>query len=224
MPTAVKKVLTLERLRRWGACRDDYAIVAELYPAGVPLAPAEAFVAAGMALQVRAIDVQWGMVRLLTRAQRAQFVLFTLRQRQPHLVSLLRGGGLHAEAEVVAALSFSTTRDAECAIPILDATRVAAWTTARVAIRDAVRAAAHAAANAADSAAYNAGDSAAARAAVSTTSRNAAAFPARAAALTAAWAAVHAGSSTAAGDAAWGAAIREQLEWVAAVIAPAEGG
>ena len=144
-PDGVPSILSLARLKRWHPCLSDYTKVAAAYPDGVPLT-AEA----GLALRAAGVDVQWAALRLLTPQGRRDFVLFTLRQRQPHVVSLFRAAGDTATADAIAACKFETWQDARAATPILEAARArasaraldSAWDSAGAAARAAARAAA----------------------------------------------------------------------------------
>lgn len=113
--------VTLADLRAWGACGDAYRAIKRRYPKGVPLT-----VEAGLALDRADVDVLWGAVRLLDDDERAAFVLFTLRQRQPFLVALLHGADLSGQAAATAMLRFDTAAHASAAAPPLDAAADAA--------------------------------------------------------------------------------------------------
>lgn len=124
-------IIPLARIRRSRPCPDQFARLKELYPAGVPLT-----LPVARRIQKRGCDVLWGLTHLLTKEKRREFVLFTLRQRQPHLVKLLRNAGLKEHATKIGALKFETFADAKAAAPILNAARAAAWNAARAAAWD----------------------------------------------------------------------------------------
>lgn len=137
-------VIPISRIRRWGACTEHVTRIAALYPDGVPLTREAAF-----ALQDAGVDVLWGLLRLMTKQERVEFALFTLRQRQPHLASLLRQADCEAHALAIEALRFDTPEDAGEAVPVLDAARGAAGAAVWVAVGDAARCAVWVAAGAA---------------------------------------------------------------------------
>jgi len=184
-------ILTLARIRRYKPCERDMQIVANAYPDGVPMT-AEA----GKALRASGVDVLWLALRLLKPQGRRDFILFTLRQRQPHTVSLFRKAGDDATADAIAALRFDTWRDAKAATPVLEAARASAWTSAS----------ASASASAWTSAWASAWDSA--RGSAKGSARDSAWTSARGSARDSAWASAR-GSAR---DSAWD----EQIEWVAA--------
>lgn len=111
-------IIPLRTIRAWRPCADDLARVREIYPGGVPLT-----VEAGVTLREAGVDVLWGALRLLTDEERTEFILFTLRQRQPHLIALYKRAGLAAEAETIARLRFAAGEDAAKATPILERAR-----------------------------------------------------------------------------------------------------
>lgn len=160
--------IPLTTLKEWRACQHDYRVVARLFPDGVPLT-----MDAYHTLRSESVDVLWGAVRLLDRAGRVEFLLFTLRQRQPHLVAMLRRAGLDDHADNVASLRFDTAAQAGQAWGILDTARNAASEVAREAASDAAWDAARAAAWAAREAASEAARDAA-RAAARDAARDAA--------------------------------------------------
>ena len=82
------RVITLARLRKLEPCADQYAIVARLYPSGVPLTTE-----AMAALEAAGVDTMWAGLRLLTAKQRSAFVIFTLRQRGPRGTSRVLASG-----------------------------------------------------------------------------------------------------------------------------------
>jgi hypothetical protein len=181
--TDTPRVISHRQIAAWGACSEQRNQIKDLYPDGVPLTRD-----AALSLHENGIDVLWGALRLLTEDERVEFLLFTLRQRQPYIVSLLRAAGLDQHASAVAALRFDTPDDARAATTILDTARAAARDAAWEATRDAAWAAWTAAWNAAWNAAWEA-------------TRDAA------------WA-VWAATCTADRAAAWNAATREQIVWV----------
>ena len=210
---AFPTVITIARIKRWGACNDAIEAIRQAYPDGVPCTRA-----AAIELYEQGVDVLWGALRLLTKAQRVEFILFTLRQRQPHVVTLLRRAGFDAHADAIARLVLTMPAEAATATDIFAAAGAAAraaawdaaWDAAGAAAWDAARAAAGAAARAA------AGDVAwdAARDAASAAARDAAS----AAASAAAGAAAKAAARDAARAAAWDAATRDQIAWVADLL------
>lgn len=108
--------ISLKRIQRWQPCYDQYERVAQLYPDGVPLSRETALV-----LHEAGLDVIWGLVRLMTRRQRQEFILFTLRLRQPYLVTLFRRANHGEQAKDIAALRFENIGQAKAAGPILGA-------------------------------------------------------------------------------------------------------
>lgn len=87
----------------WGAMPDceQIARLRQRYPDGVPLTRA-----VGRELLVQGYPVVDFAVRLLDEEATRAFILFTLRQRQPHLVTLFRAAGLPEHAEAIAALTW----------------------------------------------------------------------------------------------------------------------
>jgi len=213
MTTQTPLIISLRRIKRWGACDSQYKQVKTLYPNGVPLT-----VEAALRLHEAGIDVLWGALRLLTTGERVEFMLFTLRQRQPHLVSLLKAAGHEVHAVAVEALRFDTTEDARAAVPVLDAardasraasrsaSRSASWDASRGAARDASRSASRAASRSASRSASWDASRAASRSASWDASRDAS----RSASRSASWDASRAASWAA----SWAAAIRAQILWV----------
>ena len=116
------RIIHLSQIRRWQPCTEQYFIVAERYPKGVPLT-----MEAADALMIHGVDVVWGLLHLLGQRDRPEFILFTLRQRQQHLVALLRQAKLPIKADALAALTLETLEDADLAKPLLDAARAVTW-------------------------------------------------------------------------------------------------
>jgi hypothetical protein len=209
------KLITNHWLRRHQACEDGWqAIFADRWPEGAPVTLETALEA--ITAGISWADVMWVAVRCLpSRRKRREFIIFTLRQRQPHLVTLFRQVKLNAHAKAIEALDWS---DLDKAVRVLAAAAAAAW------------------------AAWDAaGDAAGAAWAVGATcdAWDAARDAARAtgAARDAAWRAARAARDTArdardtardardtARDArdAWDAAYHEQLEWIANEIGASE--
>ena len=104
-----------------GACPEDRRKARRIYPDGIPLT-----LTAARKLMAAGVDVMWGLISLLDKRDRPDFMLFTLRQRQPHLVTLLTKAGLDEHAQNVAALKFNTQAQARDAIPALNASAWAA--------------------------------------------------------------------------------------------------
>jgi len=75
------------------------------------------------------LDVIWAACHMMTKEQRQEFILFTVRQRQPHLVELFTSIGLKEHATQIKNLRFDTSKEAQAAIPILNAARAAARDT-----------------------------------------------------------------------------------------------
>lgn len=193
------KTISLETIKSFGPCAEDYATVCRLYPRGVPLA-LEAY----DALVAAKVDVWWVLPNLLDNAGRGEFVLHTLRYRQPRLVSLFRKAGLPEHADAIEACRFDTPKQAWEAKTIL----TAAWKAARETTWDAARATASAAARyaawaTASAAAWDAAWSSA-RAAANAT------------AWSAAWTARAAWDTWDARDAANDAAWRDMAAWIIA--------
>ena len=126
------KIITLERLERMKPCAEQYATVARMYPDGVPLTAA-----AIAALEAAGVDTMWAGLRLLTARQRREFVVFTLRQRQPALVTLFGRAGLPEQAAAIEALRLREFGDMPVAQEVFAAARDAARGAARVAAWDA---------------------------------------------------------------------------------------
>ncbi len=131
-------IITHRRIARWGACAGQAETARRLYPAGVPLTEE-----AAVRLKEAGCDPLWGLLRLLTRAQRRAFIAWTLTQRQPHLVTLLRSAGLDAHADAVAQLADPASAEAQAAYAAARDAAGAAWAAwdAAWAARDAARAA-----------------------------------------------------------------------------------
>src|SRR3990167_1733012 len=96
-------IIPLARIRRFRPCPDQFAIVERDYPQGVPLTAK-----AALDIQRKGGDVMWALARLMTKVQRQQFILYTLRLRQPHLVSLFEKAGLREHAAAIKRLRFRT--------------------------------------------------------------------------------------------------------------------
>ena len=127
-------LITERWLRNRKACRDGWVrVYHERWPDGAPAAIEVAIEArdAGIPLQ----DILWVAVRCLPKkADRRNFIVFTLRQRQPHLVKLFRRAELIQHAKAIAALDWSDLPEAE---RVLAAARDATRNAARDATRDA---------------------------------------------------------------------------------------
>ena len=189
------RVITLARLRKLEPCADQYAIVARLYPSGVPLTTE-----AMAALEAAGVDTMWAGLRLLTAKQRSAFVIFTLRQRQTAMVTLFERVGLPEHAAAIEALRLQKLGDKKTA------GKVFAAAASDVASDVASDAAASDAARAASNAAWAASNAAAPPASV-----------AAGAASDAAWAAAWAASDVAwapATRAAWDVASAGQRMWL----------
>ena len=188
------RVITLARLRKLEPCADQYAIVARLYPSGVPLTTE-----AMAALEAAGVDTMWAGLRLLTAKQRSAFVIFTLRQRQTAMVTLFERVGLPEHAAAIEALRLQKLGDKKTAGKVFAA---AASDVARAAAASV--AAASDAARAASNAAWAASNAAAPPASV-----------AAGAASDAAWAASHAAHALVpAARAAWDVASAGQRMWL----------
>ena len=122
-PTPTIPTAAIRRLR---PCDREIAVVARQYPTTIPLLPETIDL-----LVSQGVDVLWAGLQLLTNEERVGIILWSLRYRQPHIVTLLRSCAMHAEADTLAALQFETVEDAAVAVPILgnirDATRAATW-------------------------------------------------------------------------------------------------
>lgn len=107
-------IIPLARIRRMKPCPRDLEILERLYPDGIPLTYKDA-------LRIRRAegDVLWGLLHLLRKKQRQQFVLFALRQQQPMVVRELRDEGCDEIAEVVRSLQFSTPAQAAVGVRVL---------------------------------------------------------------------------------------------------------
>ena len=160
------KIITLERLERMKPCAEQYATVARMYPDGVPLTAA-----AIAALEAAGVDTMWAGLRLLTARQRREFVVFTLRQRQPALVTLFGRAGLPEQAAAIEALRLREFGDMPVAQEVFAAARDAARGAARVAAWDAAWAESAASSVSARAASDAESVAIAARAAVSATAR-----------------------------------------------------
>ena len=160
------KIITLERLERMKPCAEQYATVARMYPDGVPLTAA-----AIAALEAAGVDTMWAGLRLLTARQRLEFVVFTLRQRQPALVTLFGRAGLPEQAAAIEALRLREFGDMPVAQEVFAAARDAARGAARVAAWDAAWAESDASSVSARAASDAESVAIAARAAVSATAR-----------------------------------------------------
>src|SRR3972149_815693 len=153
IPTSRRRLpqeITLAWLRRHGACDGWHKTFQALFPRGAPLTREAAFKAHDAGL-----DVLWVGIALLTADERREFIVFTLKQRQPHLVSLFREAHLGGHAEAIAAIDWGNLSDAKV---VLTAARNAAWDGAWAAAwaADAARAARDAAWDAASDAAWDA--------------------------------------------------------------------
>ena len=186
------QAITLRWLRRHGACDGWEPKFRELFPDGAPIT-----------LEAD-LDVLWVAVRLLRPIERRDFIIFTLRQRQPHIANLFRRIGIAEHATKVEAIDWTDLKEAKQVLDAAwDATRAAAWDATRAATWDAAwDAALEASCEATRDAAWDS------------------AFDASwAAARDATWAAAWAATWAAARDATWAAArdaaIKEQLEWIA---------
>src|SRR3990167_9799184 len=116
--TAKPTIIPLARIKRMKPCgyqdnTGDYGVLMRLYPNGVPLTAR-----AALAIQEAGGDVLWGLVRLMTKPQRQDFILYSLRLRQPWLIKLFRKAGLPQHARALAKLRFDTVADAQAAVPI----------------------------------------------------------------------------------------------------------
>ena len=119
------RTITRSWLTNKGACRDQVDRFSGLYPKGMPLTAENVW-----ACHKAGLDVIWAACHLMTKAQRQTFILYTLRQRQPHLVSLLARAGLKKQSVQIKSLKFDTVADATAAIPVLNAAWAAAWDAA----------------------------------------------------------------------------------------------
>ena len=177
------QAITLRWLRRHGACDGWEPKFRELFPDGAPIT-----LDAALKAQEADLDVLWVAVRLLRPIERRDFIIFTLRQRQPHIANLFRRIGIAEHATKVEAIDWTDLKEAKQVLDAAwDATRAAAWDAAW----DATRAATW-------DAAWDA-------------TRAATWDATRAAAWDATWAAAWDATWAAARD----AAIKEQLEWIA---------
>jgi len=120
--SAPTPTLPTAAIRRMRPCDEEFGHVTRQYPTTIPLLPetVDLFVS-------QDVDVLWAGLRLLTNAERVGLILWTLRYRQPHVVTLLRASDMHAEAATFAALRFETVEDAAAALPSLEAVRAATW-------------------------------------------------------------------------------------------------
>ncbi len=147
MPSTI--IIPLAKIRRMEPCLQQFKQLKELYPDGVPLT-----LGAVKRIKAAELDARWGLLGLMDDAEAVDFLLFTLRQRQPHLVKLLRRVKLNNHAKAVKAVRFNTPEDAEAGREVLtaawdaagnaawDAAGTAAWDAAGTAAWDAARAAA----------------------------------------------------------------------------------
>ena len=203
------KIITLERLERMKPCAEQYATVARMYPDGVPLTAA-----AIAALEPAGVDTMWAGLRLLTARQRREFVVFTLRQRQPALVTLFGRAGLPEQAAAIEALRLREFGD----MPVAQEVFAAARDAARDAARGAARVAAWDAAWAESAASSVSARAASAAVSAAASAASAAVSAAARAARAAAWDAVAVSATArAARAAAWdavAAATAEQRAWL----------
>ena len=112
-------IIPLAEISRWKPCSSQMAQIEKLYPQGIPMT-AEAI----SRLRNAGVDVIWGACHLMTRAERRQFIIFTLHQRQPSLVSLFVAAKLHDHAAAIARLDWIDLHQART---ILQAAAGAAW-------------------------------------------------------------------------------------------------
>jgi len=112
--------ITENALRRRGACSSQIDKFAQMFPESMPLTQGNVW-----KCHEAGLDVIWGACHLLmNKGQRKEFIYFTLRQRQPHIVKLLIGAGLKGHTERVAELDFADLEEAE---NVLDAAERAMW-------------------------------------------------------------------------------------------------
>lgn len=124
--------ITPRWLNRHRACKDGWVrpyhdVLLVRYPKGVPVTLEAALEAheAGISW----LDILWvALHQLRNRQDRRDFIIFTLRQRQPHLAMLFRRAGLNDHARAITSLDWSDLRRAQ---HILAAARDAAWAAAR---------------------------------------------------------------------------------------------
>ena len=115
-------IVPMKTIASWRPCAGTLPALRKLYPDGIPLT-----LEAALNLHDKGFGVMWGLTHLLDTQQRRDLILFTLRQRQPHLVSILRKAALADQAEAIAALSFDKPENARAATPTLAAAGAAAW-------------------------------------------------------------------------------------------------
>ena len=130
-------IISKRWLRRRKACSNGWlAIMREHWPDGAPatLETAQAAHAAGVPPE----DILWVAIRLLGRKRdRQQFILFTLKQRQPYLVKLFKRAKLPDHADAIEALTWADLAEARQVLDAAWAAARAAWDAARAAARDA---------------------------------------------------------------------------------------
>jgi len=145
--------ITADYLRQHQACPDQLKLFESTFPNGSKLTIKDYRKA-----EKAGLDSGWSLWHLLADHNLTKdFIVFTLRQRQPHVVSLLTKAGLSGQAASVGSLDWT---DLDLAGRVLDAAGDAAW-AAGDAAGDAAWAAARAAAWAARDAAWDAAGDAA---------------------------------------------------------------
>ena len=112
--------ITADYLRQHQACPDQLKLFESTFPNGSKLTIKDYRKA-----EKAGLDSGWSLWHLLADHNLTKdFIVFTLRQRQPHVVSLLTKAGLSGQAASVGSLDWT---DLDLAGRVLDAARDAAW-------------------------------------------------------------------------------------------------
>lgn len=126
------QAITLRWLRRHGACDGWEPTFRELFPDGAPVT-----LEAALKGYEAGLDVVWVAVRLLRRPEQREFIIFTLRQRQPHIVTLFQRAGLAEHAAKIESIDWTDFKKAEQLLDAAGAAAGAAAWDARAAAWDA---------------------------------------------------------------------------------------
>jgi len=124
----MRKAITRKWLERNRACRGQVDTFSALFPEGMPLTRENV-----ATCHKANLDIVWAACHLMAKTQRRDFIIFTLKQRQPHIVDLFKQVGLHDHAEKIKALTFDDQNDQTEARHIFAAAWAAAWAVASAA-------------------------------------------------------------------------------------------
>lgn len=131
-------IITAKWLIDCHACPEQIEKFATLWPNGVELTPEVAEEA-----YREGLNTIWGACHMMTNEQRRAFIIWTLRQRQPYLVMLLKRAGMSPSADVdgtglklVTLVLENTWKATQTAREAVQAAWEAVWEAARMATRD----------------------------------------------------------------------------------------